>query len=173
VDRGALVGALLLETAPDGAFGKLELATAAGLITLHPEASTLHGNVVRPDGIEHVTLPWSPDELILVDGTPATAAAAARLLAQGIRVGEERALTGVAVGVALVVRRATFRVQRLGTERWRFARDDGGAETVVDLDEDGIPVLADGRTWPLESVAAVDEMWTSPAIPTPAPETRG
>ncbi len=49
-DDGVLVGSLLLETRPDGSVAKLELATAAGLLTLHPEGSMLHGNVARPTG---------------------------------------------------------------------------------------------------------------------------
>src|SRR5215208_2384288 len=47
--------ALLLETHPTGTFAHLELATASGLLTLHPEGDdTLHGNVVASTGIEHV-----------------------------------------------------------------------------------------------------------------------
>ena len=47
-DGAGLRHALLLETAPDGSFSHLELATPAGLLTLHPEGDgTLHGNVGR------------------------------------------------------------------------------------------------------------------------------
>ena len=102
--------------------GKLELATAAGLLTLHPEGTTLHGNVARPSGLEHVALPWPERGLVLVVGTPATAAAAARLLEPQIGVGEGRTLAGVSIGVELEVdagdvpgragRRATMGVRR-------------------------------------------------------------
>ena len=43
---------LLLELDPDGRFSHLELSTAAGLLTLHPEPDgTLHGNAVTAEGI--------------------------------------------------------------------------------------------------------------------------
>ena len=51
---------LLLELDPDGRFSHLELSTAAGLLTLHPEGDgTIHGNAVTTAGLTHVIgLPW-------------------------------------------------------------------------------------------------------------------
>lgn len=150
VDDGLLVGVLLLETHPDGRLQKLELASAAGLLTLHPEATTLHGNVVRPTGMDHLSLPWSDDRLLLVVGTPATAAAAARRLEDRVGVGEGHTVAGVSVDVELTVRPATFRVVRPAPRRWRFLPADGGVETAVTLDEDWMPVLETAQRWPLE-----------------------
>ena len=45
-EDGVLVGVAAPRDAPGWSVAKLELATAAGLLTLHPEGSTLHGNVV-------------------------------------------------------------------------------------------------------------------------------
>jgi len=145
-----VVSTLLLETGPDGGVAKLELATAAGLLTLHPEGSALHGNVVRPSGIEHVTLPWHDDAILLVAGSAETAAAAARQLESRVGVGEGRTLVGTSVGVELLVTPTTFRVARVSGQRWRFLAADTGAGIVVDLDDDGIPVLSDAAGWPLE-----------------------
>ncbi len=149
-DDGVLVGSLLLEARPDGSVAKLELATAAGLLTLHPEGSTLHGNVARPTGIDHVALPWPGRGLLFVAGTLATAAAAARLLATQVGVGEGHTIAGVSVGVELAVTPTTFRVARVADRRWRFLDAASGAGLAVTLDDDGIPVLADGESWPLE-----------------------
>ncbi len=149
-DDGVLVGSLLLETRPDGSVTKLELTSAAGLLTVHPEGSTLHGNVARPTGIEHVARPWGERSLLLVVGTPATAAAAARLLEPRVGVGEGHTLPGVSIGVELAVTPATFRVARVADRRWRFLDAATGDGLAAVLDDDGVPVLADGDTWPLE-----------------------
>lgn len=150
VDGEALFGVLLLEARPDGSPARLELATAAGLLTLHPEGTTLHGNVVGPDGVEHLAFPWGDGHVLHVAGTPASAAAAARQLRQRLGVGEGRSFPGVLVAPDLTVRQATFRVARVGPRGWRFVTADTGDETAVTLDLDGIPVLAGERTWPLE-----------------------
>ncbi|MEO5965760.1 MAG: hypothetical protein ABIR11_09870 [Candidatus Limnocylindrales bacterium] len=150
VDEGRIVGVLLLETGTDLRVGKLELATAAGLLTLHPEGAALHGNIVRPAGIEHIERPWAEDHLLLVVGTPATAAAAARRLTTRGGVGEGHTFVGVSVDVELAVTPATFRVVRPAEERWRFVQADRGFETAVTLDADGIPRLLDAASWPLE-----------------------
>ena len=147
---GELVGTLLLETTPDARFSKLELATAGGLLTLHPEATVLHGNVVTPGGVTHVALPWGANRVLLVLGTPSTAAVAARTLEDRVGVGEGHTVTGVSVDIELDVRPATFRVVRTAERRWRFLPAHGGVETRVSLDESGIPVLEAAAEWPLE-----------------------
>ena len=147
---GTLVGVLLLEASPAGALTKLELASADGLLTLHPEHESLHGNVVRPSGVEHVTLPWRPGGLLLVGPSPATAGLAARRLASEIGVGEGCSITGALVGITLTVSPTTFRVARIGERRWRFVAADSGTETTVELDDDGLPLLPVRESWPLE-----------------------
>jgi hypothetical protein len=150
---GRLVLATLLEVEPDGVPAKLELASPDGLLTLHPEADgrSLHGNVVRAGGVEHVALPWSERHLLVAGGSPVTAAVAARRLAGVIGVGEGWTVPAVEVQPELRVREATWRVARVAERRWHLVAADGGALITVDLDPLGIPVrLADEARWPLE-----------------------
>ncbi len=150
---GRLLEALLLETTRAGAVAKLELATPAGLLTLHPEAtgSMLHGNVVRPSGIDHVALPWSDEHILLAGASPVTGAVAATALTARVGIGEGTSVPAVDVGGRLVVRGATWRVARTGARRWRLLAADGGASLVVVLDDEGIPDGFDAaQTWPLE-----------------------
>lgn len=150
---GRLVEALLLETAPDGTLVRLELATPAGLLTLHPSENRaeLHGNVVRAAGVEHLALPWSAGHALLAGASPMTGAVAAGQLAANVGIGEGTAIPAVEVGEGLAVRRATWRVARVGERRWRLLAADGGASLVVTLDADGIPTaLEDEAGWPLE-----------------------
>lgn len=120
---------LLLELDPAGRFAHLELSTAAGLLTLHPEGDgTLHGNAVTGDGVAHVEgLPWDPDGVVLVAGSSVCRAIAA---AHGA--------PGAPGRVAL----------RIGADLGLMC----DAVTPGDLgaDERGLPRLADARTWPLE-----------------------
>ena len=150
LDGRELVGSLLLETTPEGRLARLELATAAGLLTLHPDGDGLHGNVVRPAGIDHLAFPWSADDLLLVVGTPTTAAAAARTLGERVGIGQGQTIHGVSIDLALAVRPATFRVARVGPRGWWFVTADSGQQTGVTLDLDGIPLLAEAADWPLE-----------------------
>jgi hypothetical protein len=150
LDDGALSGAILLETSPDGALTRLEVTTATGLLTLHPEDGGLHGNVVHADGVTHLSFPWSDQHVLIVAGTPATAAAAAGVLRSRLGVGEGRSVPGVLVDPTLAVRAVTFRVLRVGPRGWRFVVADTGAETGVTLDLDGLPSLGGGVHWPLE-----------------------
>ena len=80
VRDGRLEGTLLLEI--DGADrpARLELGTADGLLTLHPDRDEreLHGNVVTPDGIRHLRFDWSPAHELVVDGFPVVLMAAVR-----------------------------------------------------------------------------------------------
>ncbi|MEI7745295.1 MAG: hypothetical protein WCK58_16290, partial [Chloroflexota bacterium] len=150
---GRLVASLLLETAPDGVLTRLELATSAGLLTLHPEpdASGLHGNIVRPSGLEHVALPWSPAHQLFAAASPVTGAVAAARLDAVIGAGEGASVPAVEVGEDLVVRRATWRAAHVAADRWRLLAADGSASLTVTLDADGLPAaLEDGMTWPME-----------------------
>jgi hypothetical protein len=115
---------LLLELDPDGRFSHLELSTAAGLLTLHPEGDgTLHGNRVTADGVYHLRRPWDPSTMVVVEGSTVCVAAASR--------------GGPAHG--------WLRIRGdLGLEP---ASDPIDA---VAVDPDGLPVLDGGGTWPLE-----------------------
>jgi hypothetical protein len=118
---------LLLELDPTGRFSHLELSTAAGLLTLHPEGDgTLHGNAVTAAGMRHVVgLPWQPDVAIWLEGSAINVAAARR--ADGTFAPEY-----LRVGLDLRLARGPIPFD----------------PTAVDLE--GLPALAGGTTWPLE-----------------------
>jgi hypothetical protein len=127
VDGDTIRSSLLLELAPDGRFSHLELTTAAGLLTLHPEADgTLHGNAVTAGGIRHVAgLEWDRDGAIWLSGSSIC-------LAAGRRPDGSRATTWLDVGLDLALRTRAVRPD------WNL------------VDPDGVPVLENGATWPLE-----------------------
>lgn len=145
---GTVVHSLLLETFPDRRFAHLELSTRAGLLTLHPEGDrTLHGNAVTADGVRHVIgLPWPDKAVVLVEDSPVAGAAAARAL-------EARAGGGQIPTV------------RIPADLSVVAEDVPAAAVAPELDDDGLPILADGESWPLELEAAE----TLPSGEPPAP----
>jgi hypothetical protein len=150
---GRLEESLLLEVAPDGRPVKLELASEAGLLSLHPEpaADAIHGNTVTPWGMHHHALRWSPAHVLVVTGSPVTATVAVRLLAERVGVGEGASIPVVEVSGGLVVRAATWRVARVAEARWRLLAADGGDILTVEPDAYGVPGgLDDAETWPLE-----------------------
>jgi hypothetical protein len=124
---GELVTSLLLETHPDASFAHIELSTAAGLLTLHPESDgTLHGNIVTAQGIRHVIgLAWTPRSVVLVEASVLASAAAMCTLAgkpaDGVRITLELDILPI------------------------------GESVSVEVDRDGLPVLDDAAAWPLEA----------------------
>ena len=138
---------LLLETAPDGRFSHLELATPAGLLTLHPEGDgTLHGNVIETGGIRHVVgLPWDEDGVVDVDGSAVAGAACARLLADAVVAGESIRRAVLRITGELLITTGPEAVDRVDDDAWRIA---GGVPCRVDAT--GLPVLPDAESWPLE-----------------------
>jgi len=150
---GRLVQDLLLEVDPAGRLVKLEVAAPAGLLTLHPGVGegSLHGNVVRPGGVEHVDLPWSSGHALVCGGSPVTGAVAALELEAHVGVGEGASFPAVEVAEDLSIRRATWRAARVGERRWRLLAADGGPSVTVELDDDGAPAgLDEAESWPLE-----------------------
>ena len=133
VRDGAIVSSLLLEIDPKGRFSHLELSTATGLLTLHPEADgTLHGNAVDASGVRHVVaVPWVPDDVLLVAGSPIARAAATPRADAHRRSG---VAMGVVVGLDLAVDRRAI----------------GRTERAIQLDPSGTPAFPDGVSWPLE-----------------------
>lgn len=126
---GVTERALLLETDAEGRVTRLELSSAAGLLTLHPEpdGASLHGNVATPTGVRHHAFAWSSEHALLVDGSAATSAALAR-------------------------RRRSGRIEilRIGDDLAPRA-DMLDLETLdVTLDADGI-TTGEGPSWPLEA----------------------
>jgi hypothetical protein len=127
-----VLSSLLLETDPDGRFSHAELGTQAGLLTLHPEGDgTIHGNTVTPAGVEHVRgLPWSVDSVLVVEGSTVAAAAAAHGLGHAVAAGTSVTRPAVLVDLGLAVR--------------------AGDVAIVAAEGDGLPVLNDAKTWPLD-----------------------
>jgi hypothetical protein len=124
---GGIRSSLLLELDPAGRFSHLELSTAAGLLTLHPERDgTLHGNAVTAAGVAHVRgEPWQPDSAIALEGSWICAAASRRpdgsWPASVLRVGLDLSM----------------------------ATEPAGFDP-SQVDADGLPALDGGTTWPLE-----------------------
>lgn len=157
VGADGLVHSLLLETDPDGRFSHLELATPAGLLTLHPEPDrTLHGNALSDAGLDHVVgLPWDRDGLVILAGSPVAAAAAVHLLARILPgAGVSLSYPALRIDAGLRLERGTIEVTRTATGSYVLA----GIGPVT-VDEEHLPLLADARSWPLE-----------PAIDGPAAE---
>ncbi len=137
---------LLLETDPDGRFSHLELATPAGLLTLHPEGDgTLHGNALVGAGLRHVAgLPWDPDGLVDVAGSPVARAAMAWLLAQSsMPPGTPRHVLRLTAELEASVDRRL--VSRGGSGSWRLEVGDP-----LSADADGLPLLDAAASWPLD-----------------------
>ena len=154
---GAISHALLLEIDLDGLPGRLELATSAGMLTLHPDDArqSLHGNAVLPDGVRHLRMGWSDEHGLEVEGRPIAMAVTAHRLARTMAVGEGRTIPVVLVSAALEVSETTRRFVRLGKTEWRIEPETGatGARQATGLSVDGrgIPVgLDETREWPLE-----------------------
>jgi hypothetical protein len=145
-DGLAIRHSLLLETAPDRRFSHLELATPTGLLTLHPEGDgTLHGNVVGAGGVRHIVgLPWSRDGLVDLAGSTITAAACAWLL-ERVEPGPTSPVTVLGISRTLDLEPHPVAVARRWDGSWGIA---GASRFAADLD--GLPVLEDGPTWPLE-----------------------
>ena len=120
---------LLYETAVDGTFSHLELASPTGLATLHPEGDgTLHGNVIDVDGVRHVEgWPYPAGTVVMVAGSVVAGAA---LRWAGAQPG----------ALAIVIDPASGAL-----EARALTRGD-----LIATDPAGRPLLVDGTTWPLE-----------------------
>jgi hypothetical protein len=145
---GRAVRGLLLELDQAGRPTRLEVTAADGLLTLHPGPADdgLHGNVVRPAGVDHLAFAWTPEHVLFVEGLPLVAAAAVHRLAAQAGVGEAHDRPAVVVDAALRCHATTCRLTRLGGGRWRV--ESGAAAIEIALDPDGLP--ADDEGWPLE-----------------------
>jgi hypothetical protein len=123
----ALRHAGLIELDDAGSFARLELETAAGILTLHPDddGALAHGNVVRHDGVQPITVAWSDGASVAIEGDPFGTAVAGELG------------RGAVVAQDLTIRPAYDDTPRESVE-------------VLPLDERGVPILIDAREWPLE-----------------------
>jgi len=156
---GAVTHGLLLEVDPDGRPSRLELTTAAGMLTLHPdgEGRVLHGNVVTADGVRHVRLPWSDAHGLEVDRRPIASAVTAHRLASLLAVGEGRNVPVLLITADLAITPATRRFDRVAEGDWRIASPSGEDAVTLRIDGHGVPAaLHDTRAWPLELDEAMD-----------------
>jgi hypothetical protein len=147
VGDGGLRHSLLLETAPGGQFSHLELATPAGLLTLHPEGDgTLHGNVIETGGIRHVAgLAWDDAGVVDVEGSAVAGAACAQRLSAEVAAGESVRRTVLRITAGLLITTGPSQVERTDDDAWRIS---GGIPFRVTVD--GLPALPDAEDWPLE-----------------------
>jgi hypothetical protein len=151
VVEGDSVGvSILLEVGSNDRPSRLEVTTAAGLLTLHPDrsGSRLHGNVATADGVRHVDLPWSDAHHLDVAGCPVTLAVIANALRAEVPAGASIDVPVVTVGRSLVPTEAVARLDRTSDRSWHLEIDGRSLEVAVDAD--GLPDPADGVDWPLE-----------------------
>jgi hypothetical protein len=147
---GALTETLLLEVDPAGRVARIELATADGLLTLHPEpGGSLHGNAVTAVGIRHFALDWSEAHGLEIEGNPIPIAVTAARLAGTTPTGEGRTVPVVVVGTALQVRVGERRFERVADATWRISGD--GETRILAVDADGLVTWPKpAGEWPLE-----------------------
>jgi hypothetical protein len=148
VGPGGLRHSLLLETAADGRFSHLELATPAGLLTLHPEPDgTLHGNAVEAGAVRHLAgLPWDRDGVVDLAGSPVAAAAVTLLLRDAVPAGTSVRRVVLRVTADLLITTGPATIERLDEDTWRVA-----GSVAIRADDAALPLLADADTWPLEA----------------------
>ena len=150
---GRMTHAVLLETSPAGKVLRLELATASGLLTLHPERDgrSIHGNIVHVGGVRPLEFPWSADHELEIVDRPGPTAVMLRRLARTVEVGGGETVSILSIDASLVVRPGNRLVRRLAPDRWLVADVAGARETTIELDADGIPVLGAPADWPLDA----------------------
>jgi hypothetical protein len=152
---GGLLSDLLLEVGSDGRPARLEIATPAGLLTLHPEPDgrSAHGNVVRPDGVDPLAFEWTEHHWFESRQSPVVAAAMVRALRSGVGVGAHRVVPGLHVDDDLRVWRGVRGVERMSETRWSIEEATGfGWE--LSLDDEGLPIFEAGEVRTPDSAAA-------------------
>jgi hypothetical protein len=153
---------ILFEMDPAGEVSRLEIGSAAGLLTLHPvgRPAAIHGNLVSAAGIRHLSFPGEAGTVLVVDGSPASdAIVLGRPELAGLAVGAGRRFAAFRVDERLDPEPVEIEITRLETRSWRWTTwpTDGppstGPPRTVRLGADGLVELADGARWPLEPVA--------------------
>ena len=127
-DGGRLRHVALAEIDPVGRFARLELASPAGMLTLHPEPDrrSIHGNVVSADGVRPLSLDWLPTAGLAISGDAFGSA-----------------ILGVGTGVPTLVIRPGLEVVA--------GEVDPAPEPPLERDGRGVPILSDASEWPLEA----------------------
>jgi hypothetical protein len=91
-----------------------------------------------------VGLPFGVDDVVLVDGSPTSLAGAVQALRTRVGQGRRARARCHVVTAELTLSASDDAVARMAGGRWRLGERD------VRVDGDGCPVLARGRSWPLE-----------------------
>ncbi len=149
---GGLARSVLLEASPAGRPTYLEVATPAGLLTLHPDVDEreLHGNVVASDGVRHLRFDWSLEHELFIVGSVAAASVALHRLGGVIGLGEGRRVPVLQIDDTLQPVAAAWRVSRTSAGGWHLQNAETGEERSTVLDDDGIPLVPGTVSWPLE-----------------------
>jgi hypothetical protein len=149
VAKGAITHSVLLEVDLAGRPSRLELATPAGMLTLHPSAdqAEIHGNVVRAtgEGVRHLAFAWGPQHEIEITGRPGPTVVGLHRRRASVAVGASVEIDVLAIGPGLDVTAGIRRVERLTERRWRI----GTSGVEIEIDADGLPV--GGVRWALEA----------------------
>jgi hypothetical protein len=139
--------ALLLEVDRAGRPSRLELATPAGLLTLHPssDGNEIHGNVVTTtgEGVRPLAFAWGSEHELEVAGRPLATAVGLHRRWERVPVGAGEEIEVLTIGPGLDVVAAKRRIVRLTETRWRA----GAVE--LEIDDAGLPL--GGVRWALES----------------------
>jgi hypothetical protein len=149
---GGLARSVLLEASPAGRPTYLEVASPAGLLTLHPDLDEreLHGNVVTSDGVRHLRFDWSLEHELFIVGSVAAVSVALHRLAGVIAVGEGRRVPVLQIDDALHPAPAAWRVSRTSPGGWHLQHPESGEERTTVLDDDGVPLVPGTVSWSLE-----------------------
>ncbi len=151
IDTAGVARSLTLETDGQGAWQRLEIDGASGLLSLHPESDgSIHGNVASRTGVRHLSVGVVKPPRVDVPGSLVVEAALCWSLSQQIRVGEHRTFSIASVAEPVNVGLSELTVDRRTTGTWEL--HDGDRRRLVEIDEAGLPVAHVGsQRWPLEA----------------------
>lgn len=151
IDAAGHARSLLLETDSQGAWQRLEISGADGLLTLHPEGDgSIHGNVASRTGVRPLSLGKLKPPRLDMPGSLVVEAALCWSLARQVRLGESRVIQVASVAEPVTVAIAELTIERRTTATWELR--DGDRRRLVELDEGGLPVAHVGAEhWALES----------------------
>lgn len=149
--EGLISHVVLLEVDPRGRFGRVELTTPAGMLTLHPEPDEreIHGNVVAADGsVRPLAFDWSTGHEIEIVGRPIATAIALHRRRELVPVGARALIPVLSIDGLLGVEAGVRRVIRLDADRWAVDEASGAAAVEIVVDARGLPAAE--AIWPLE-----------------------
>ena len=148
---GGLAHVVTMETGHAGQWIRLEVAGAAGLLSLHPDRDgSINGNVVSEAGVRHVALGVVQPPLVDVRDSLVAETALCRALERLVAAGEGSTVSVVRVSATLEAGVGELQVFRRDARTWELT--DGDGIRTVTMGDRGAPVTADaGAKWPLET----------------------